>query len=475
MRIVGSVNTSEDRLQTPIGSTTYYQVPTTQPNQSTNIGGGSGGLGIMINPETNNGYYFEIIALSEKNIESYLKIKSDGSSENNISNIVFYKIKKDSAGNAIPIKLWSGLTNILVDDGKFTGQYRMSGEENPTVYDLAVEYSNVGTTRKFYLYINNKLIGIVDDTDPLPVYNNVSLFVRGSSKCMFENIYALNENYSQNTVFNVADSISSVFGANEINANSALRKYAMSGVVQSTYLEGISSLQPPKYNMYYDEFGSIFREVAYFNVKYDKAYPALYAKISPTPNTTKGYVVSGFQADSYGAEFLVFNATDSALNLDETGGNYLKIQGITFTQDTTYTVSVDDYFNKKSNFAELDNLDNNTIRSNLVSIQDYNYIKQSRLNHGISSFTLETPYIQTLSDAENILGWIVKKSMKPKKLVGAQIFSLPILQLGDLVQIDYNKDGVDLICSPAKQFVIYNMDYQRNSNGPSMTVYLAEV
>jgi hypothetical protein len=65
--------------------------------------------------------------------------------------------------------------------------------------------------------------------------------------------------------------------------------------------------------------------------------------------------------------------------------------------------------------------------------------------------------------------------MKPKKLVGAQIFSLPILQLGDLVQIDYNKDGVDLICSPAKQFVIYNMDYQRNSNGPSMTVYLAEV
>jgi hypothetical protein len=475
MRIIGRVENSQDRLQTPSGSTTYYQLPVTQPNQNANIGGGSGGMGIMVNPETNNGYYFEIVALTEKNIESYMKIRPDGSTDINLYNIVFYKIKKDSSGNAVPIRMWSGLSSILVDDGRFTGQYRLAGEENPTVYDLSVEYVDIGTTRKFYLYVNNKMVGIVDDTEPLTAYNNMCLFVRGSSKCMFENIYALNENYSQNTVFNVADSISSVFGANEINANSALRKYAMSGVVQSTYLEGISSLQPPKYNMYYDEFGSIFREVAYFNVKYDKAYPALYAKISPTPNTTKGYVVSGFQADSYGAEFLVFNATDSALNLDETGGNYLKIQGITFTQDTTYTVSVDDYFNKKSNFAELDNLDNNTIRSNLVSIQDYNYIKQSRLNHGISSFTLETPYIQTLSDAENILGWIVKKSMKPKKLVGAQIFSLPILQLGDLVQIDYNKDGVDLICSPAKQFVIYNMDYQRNSNGPSMTVYLAEV
>ena len=475
IRIIGNQGSNEDRLQTPIGSSAYYQVSTTQPNQNSSIGGGSGGLGLMVNPETNNGYYFEIVALTEKNIESYLKINSDGSSENNISNVVFYKIKKDSSGNAIPIKLWSGLTNVLVDDGKFTGQYRKSGEENPTVYDLAVEHSNVGTTRKFYLYINNKLVGIVDDPDPLPAYNNTCLFVRGSSKCMFENIYALGENYSQNTVFNVTDSISSVFGANQVNANSALRKYAMSGIVQSTYLSGISSLEPPRYNMYYDEFGSIFREVASFNIKYDKAYPALYEKMAPSPSTIKGYVVSGFQADSYGAEFLVFNATDSALSLDGTGGNSLKIQGITFTQDTTYTVSVDDYFNKKSNFSELDNLDNTTVRSELISIQDYNYIKQSRLNHGTSSFTLETPYIQTLSDAENILGWVIEKSMKPKKLVGAAIFSLPILQLGDIVQIDYNKDGVDLISNPDRQFVIYNIDYKRNASGPNMTLYMAEV
>ena len=429
----------------------------------------------MINPETNNGYYFEIVALTEKNIESYMKIDEYGTSDINISNIVFYKIKKDINGNAIPIKLWSGLSNILVDDGRFTGQYRLAAEENPSVYDLSVEYITIGTSKRFYLYINNKLVGIVDDTDPLPAYNNVSLFVRGSSKCMFENIYALNENYSQNTVFNVSEPMSSVFGANKINANDALRKYAMSGIIQETYLSGISSLQPPKYNMYYDEFGSIFREVAYFNIKYDKTYPALYAQVSPTPNTIKGYVVSGFHADSYGAEFLVFNATDSTLNLDETSGNYLRIQGIAFTQDTTYTLSVDEYFNKKSNFAELDNLDNSTVRSELVSIQDYNYIKQSRLNHGVSSFTLETPYIQTSSDAEELLGWIINKSMRPKKIVGASIFSTPILQLGDIVNIDYTKDNVDIVSDSKKQFVIYNIDYERTSTGPNMTVYMAEV
>ncbi len=46
MRIIGRVENNQDRLQTPSGSTTYYQLPVTQPNQNANIGGGSGGIGI---------------------------------------------------------------------------------------------------------------------------------------------------------------------------------------------------------------------------------------------------------------------------------------------------------------------------------------------------------------------------------------------------------------------------------------------
>ena len=143
----------------------------------------------------------------------------------------------------------------------------------------------------------------------------MALFVRGSSKCMFENIYALSQNYSQNTSFVIGETLSNQFGSSSIDVNDSFRKYAMSGVVQSTYLSGISSQQPPRYNMYFEEFGSIMRECAYFDIKYDRAYPALYAQISPTFNRIKSYMVSGFQADSYGAEFLVFNSTDKAINL----------------------------------------------------------------------------------------------------------------------------------------------------------------
>jgi hypothetical protein len=477
LRVIGKIENNENRSQTPTGSVTYYQVPGVQPDQNVSIGGGSGGMAVLLNPETNNGYYFEIVALTEENINSYLRLDNQGQSNISINNVVFYKIKKDSSNNdAIPIKLWGGLSKIIVDDGRFTGQYRTTGEENPTVYDLAIEYEDIGKIRRFYLYINNKLIQIVDDTDPLPTYNNMATFVRGSSRCMFENIYALSENYSQNTVFTVGETISSAFGDKVIDADESFRKYGISGIVKSTYLSGISSQQPPKYNMYFEEFGSIMRECSYFDIKYDRAYPALYAQLSPTFNRIKGYTASGFYADSYGAEFLIFNSTDTALNLDETTGNYLRIQGITFTQDTTHELTVDDYFKKKGNLSSPELTGSSLITSNLVLKEKFDKIKLSRMIYGNSEFTLETPYIQTQDDAESLMGWLTDKLMEPKKSIGVQIFANPIIQLGDVVNINYkNSEGIDLVTSDTSRFVVYNIDYTRKINGPEMTLYLAEV
>jgi hypothetical protein len=477
MRIIGKIENNERRSQTPSGSTTYYQVAGVQPDQPVNIGGGSGGLAVLLNPTTNNGYYFEIAALTSDNVESYLQLDKNNQSNISINNVVFYKIKKDASNsNAIPVKLYGGLAKITVDDGRFTGQYRMASEENPTVYDLAVEYQDIGKTRRFYLYINNQLIKVVDDTDPLPIYNNMAPFVRGSSRVMFENIYALSQNYSQNTVFTVGETLSSAFGDNEISASESLRKYAMSGMVQATYLSGISAQQPPKYNLYFDEFGSIMRECAYFDVKYDRAYPALYAKLSPTFNNIKGYVSSGFYADSYGAEFLIFNATDTALNLDETSGNYLRIQGVTFTQDTTHELTVDEYFKKRSNFSNPLLTGSSQIVSPQIEKQKFDEIKTSRMIYGNNEFTLDTPYIQTQDDAENLMGWMINKLMVPKKSVGLKIFATPTIQLGDIVTINYkDSNNLDLVTSADSRFIVYNIEYARKINGPDMTIYLAEV
>ena len=293
---------------------------------------------------------------------------------------------------------------------------------------------------------------------------------------MFENVYALSKNYSQNTVFTVNETLGQVFGDKDVDVTESFRKYAMSGVIQSTYLSGISSQQPPKYNIYFEEFGSIMRECAYFDIKYDRAYPALYAKLSPTFNNVKGYTTSGFYADSYGAEFLIFNSTDKALNLDETTGNFLRIQGITFTQDTTHELTVDEFFKKRGNLSDPELVGSTLTYSPLVEKSRYDEIKLSRLTYGKNEFSIDSPYIQTQDDADAMMNWIINKLMVPKKSVGMNIFSIPTLQLGDIVTINYkDSSGLDLVSQDTSRFVVYNIEYQRSENGPNMTIYLSEV
>jgi hypothetical protein len=73
---------------------------------------------------------------------AYTKLEN---ADNNIYNIIFYKLKqKSGTTEAVPIRLWAGLTQILVDSGTFVGQSRIIGEEATTVYDLAIEYENIG-------------------------------------------------------------------------------------------------------------------------------------------------------------------------------------------------------------------------------------------------------------------------------------------------------------------------------------------
>lgn len=460
VRLVGKIENNETLAQTPYGSMPVYA----------GVSGSSAGLACLLNPETNNGYYFELIALDVLDT-------SDLENSSSMFNLVFYKIMKDQeSGQAVPVMLWGGLSNIIVDSGDFVGQYRMVGEENPTVNDIAVEYEDIGSSRRFYLYMNNKLVQVVDDDNPLPIYNNMAPFVRGTSKAMFENIYAVGANYSQNSSRALDLPAKNVFNDGETSISEAFRKYAMSGIVQSTALAGISPAEEPKYNLYFEEFGTIMREAAYFNVKYDKAYPALYARLSPTFNRVKSYVTSGFMAGAYGAEFLIFNATDTTITLDETSGNYLKIQGIAFTQKSDNQLTMDDYYSDRGNLSDPIKTNGEITISPLTIKEEYNVIKNSRIKYGKKDFSLDTEYIQSQDDANSMMEWLISKVAKPRMSIGAKIFPDTTIQLGDIVSIDY-KDSLnnDIVIESSKRFVVYNIEYSRSSTGPDMTIYLSEV
>lgn len=467
MRIIGKAENDENRLQTPVGVMSFYGVSEPTPEQLASIGGSSGGIAMMIDPAKNTGYYFEIVALTANNITSY-------SNNADLHDVIFYKVLGAEGGAAIPEKLWGGYAGILSNSGEDVGQARVAGEENPTVYDLAVEYEDIGTTRRFYLYVNNSLVSIVDDVAPLPIVNNLALFIRGSSRCMFENVYALTNNYAQNTATSLNLPAKSVFANNIINTDEALRKYAMSGILQESYLSGISASEPPAYSMYYEEFGTIMREAAYLNIQYTKAYPALLAKLVPSFSKLKGYVTSGFMAGPYGAEFLIFNATDSVLTVGESP-NQLSIIGVTFTEESQIDYSVDDYFNDRSDLSKQDLFSGSPITSPEKISQDYFNIKLSRIEHGRNEFSLTLPYLQSHEEAESLMSWMVSKIMKPRLAVGVSIFMNPMIQLGDIVTLSYEEDGYSVIAPESTRFVVYNIEHARDASGPSMTVYLSEV
>jgi len=206
------------------------------------------------------------------------------------------------------------------------------------------------------------------------------------------------------------------------------------------------------------------------NVTYDKAYPALISKIAPAPAGFRGYEISGFQPTAYGAEMMVFNCTDNLLALTEETGNYLRILGVTFTQSSTKTITVDDILARNSDAARATNVSSISKESSL-----YNRIRINRQKYGEKKFTLQSEYIQTTAAAEGILNWVIEKVSRERKNIGATVFPMPILQLGDLVSFEYKVFNNDAISDPTKQFVVYNVGYTKSGSETTMTVYVTEV
>ena len=74
------------------------------------------------------------------------------------------------------------------------------------------------------------------------------------------------------------------------------------------------------------------------------------------------------------------------------------------------------------------------------------------------------------------MSWIIQKIMRPRKNVGVIVFNMPIIQLGDIVNISYKNELNQNVISPNEsRFVVYNIDYNRDVGGPNMTLYLSEV
>jgi hypothetical protein len=490
MRIIGKQK--DEKTQSALNSVKLFDFSTDSSVEDLDIkelSGGTGGIGYMIDPLTNSGYYLEIAALSSDVLSYFGSGSVSSASGIFIENIIFYKVERNPYSGqvqgkqniAVPRKLWGSLARILVDEGKFVGSDRLTSQEIP-VYDLAIDAEIVKkglviSKINFSIFLNNKLIGKVTDEKPLQMPRSglkTALFTRGSSKCMFENIYAL-RNKRQVGAFNTKD----IKGIKEMSEESplaeSLRKYSFPAFIQKSFLSSIGTEARPNIDLYFEEFGTIMRECAYFNIKYDQAYPALVAKIVPPFSTEKSYEISGFLPGSYGAEFLIFNTTDKAIDLSESSTNRVMIQGITFTQNISNVLTVDDYFKELSNFSDPVITSNNLIVSPERSEKIYDSIRNSRSVYGNKSFSIDSIYIQNEDSAKDIMKWILDKTIRQRKVFEIDTFGTSHVQLGDVIKINFDlPEGIKMV-DENKKFIVVSATYGRSSSSVRSQLRVMEV
>lgn len=446
------------------------------------LGAQSGGIAIMTNSK-GEGYYYEIISLDYTN-SSVLKGQAE------LNTLFFYKLKLNNTTNILePEILYSDFRNILPDTGKFLLKPENTRED--FTYDLGISVSkNNNNSWIFTLYLDNEQLVLFEDTKPMTnLTNSMSLFVRGSSQLICENIFAMrrfltkaemtvtvNSQLTNAEKEKIAYTLGSFPNSTKVFSDVTIpgvpsNKYGLSPLVQTGFLSKLSTSSIPESEIWYEEFGAIMRECAYFNVKFDKAYPALTSIINPVPAFLGGYRVAGYTSTPYRAEFLVFNITDATLDLGANKGyaDSLNITGVTFTESLARELTVDEFLTDKSDYNE-------KVNYNPVDYKNkYTDIKNNRLLYGTKSFVIDSPYIQSQDSAYDIMNFVINRVSKPRKAVGVSVFGLPIIQLGDIVGFYYDNTKTLPNTVTNNNFVVYASEYRRDSSGVGNMLYLSEV
>lgn len=463
VRLLGTPQEKEtSKTQRLSGSYPLY----TSANLSAPVNGESGGIGILTNAD-GEGYYYEIVALNYADTKNFTVTDSIDA-----KTVIFYRLNLVD-GILKPTVLYSGFQNILVDSGKFAAKVkRLQDSTEDSIYDLGLKVSKINNKDwRVSIYFNGVMLGTVQDKQPVTsgVSQNISLFTRGSSQVMFNDVYAIKTLKKKPAASEVKAS-SEIFNGNK-TSNLSYSKYSMNSLVKTGFLSSLSPSEVPENSIYYEEFGTIMRECAYFNVKFDKAYPALRSKIAPQPAALAQYLVTGYNSTPYRAEFLVFNTSDFALGLGD-GQSFdtiLNIVGITYTEEVATELTVDGFYNNRSNFSS------NNDYSSQVYKNKYTDIKNNRVTYGSKAFAIDSSYIQTEGTATELMDYIINKISKPRKAVAVETFGMPIIQLGDLVKFSYDETKTLPNAVTGSNFVVYAIEHQTRENGPSTVIYLSEV
>ena len=259
-------------------------------------------------------------------------------------------------------------------------------------YRVDIRVKVQGSVVAIDVYINNFKVTAVDSSNIVSPTSNVALFSNANST-FFDYVYSIPLNETQYKDGIIGSQYSGRFGSTTLDF---LYGDKLSSGFENSGISGGAV----------DEFGTVARELLKVNVKYDSrpAFP-----IITSLGLNQFVELLGYRLNSFGAEFYVLNNAGTFVPLDDSKFASFSVIGNTLVQS-----GQNEYLDK--------------------TINEFTVPEQ---------VTFESVWIQKESDAKSLSDWIKGQWSKKQSVCELEIFSNPLISVGDIVTINYPANGLD--------------------------------
>jgi hypothetical protein len=313
------------------------------------------------------------------------------------------------------LKVVGGKKTIL-SDSQNSSSSTMNGIVGAKNYKIDIKVKASATVNVIDIYINNFKISAVDTntpntTDPtkliLPVTSNVAL-VSSVGSSNFDYVYAAPISESQYTT-----------GVLQNVYNGQFATTTLDFLYGEKVLSNFNKAEIPGGKL--EEFGTVARELRKVAVKYqDRPAQPLYS----TVGINKFIQILGQRLTSFGAEIYLLNNSGTFVPLSDGQFNSFNVIGnyVVPTGQHEYTDS---------------------------TINEFSTPEPA---------IFESVWIQTESDAKKLSDWIKTQWSKQQVILSMNVFSNPLISVGDVNSVNYPDNGLD----GTKKYIVTNVNQSFN-------------
>ena len=387
----------------------------------------------------------------------FLEVESAGSGkdvvalEAVIKNLRFYKVtlKKDKKGKIVytpDLLLRASVAGVTTLDSSDQVIKSDNNTLDP-VFELDILIKQENKKMKYTIYYGDTKIG--DYSEPIGEAigidsKNIYMFVRNDSQAIYEYIAAAAKPSGKSSRY---------YFRNKKQFEKRLEQGSISTNQSFLFKDDRGDAL-----FYYNDFARLARQVREYNIRF--AGPALTSALIDISEINPKYLIKKYNPSAFGAKLVVANISGGALTLDANDSLPLYITGIALEELSTGTVTAKEIYET----TEQDKL-RQTERERNISI------------YGSQTFSLDSQYIQTLSQAKEMMRWVLKYCSRQRLRLTMEVFENPLIELGDKVKIFDKSRGYYIGNSNfgQKTFVVSSISRSVNNGGPSMTLTLNEV